>query len=64
MKKALALAIAVFATATAGARTLSQAEAIDTIISNNTRLKALRANIEADYQSDMYEARRLADPEV
>lgn len=64
MKKALALAIAVLATATAGARTLSQAEAIDTIISNNTRLKALRANIEADYQSDMYEARRLADPEV
>lgn len=64
MKKALVLAIAVFATATAGARTLSQAEAIDTIISNNTRLKALRANIEADYQSDMYEARRLADPEV
>ena len=64
MKKAIIFAAAVLATATAGARTLSQAEAIDTIIGNNTRLKALRANAEADYQSDLYEAKRLNDPEV
>lgn len=64
MKKAIIFAVAVLATATAGARTLSQAEAIDTIIGNNTRLKALRANAEADYQSDLYEAKRLNDPEV
>lgn len=64
MKKAIIFAAAVLATATAGARTLSQAEAIDTIISNNSRLKALRANAEADYQSDLYEAKRLNDPEV
>ena len=64
MKKAIIFAVAAFAAATAGARTLSQAEAIDTIISNNSRLKALRANTEADYQSDLYEAKRLNDPEV
>lgn len=64
MKKAIIFAVAAFAAATAGARTLSQAEAIDTIISNNSRLKALRANAEADYQSDLYEAKRLNDPEV
>lgn len=64
MKKTIIFAAAVLATATAGARTLSQAEAIDTIIGNNTRLKALRANAEADYQSDLYEAKRLNDPEV
>lgn len=64
MKKAIIFAAAVLATTTAGARTLSQAEAIDTIIGNNTRLKALRANGEADYQSDLYEAKRLNDPEV
>lgn len=64
MKKAIIFAAAVLATTTAGARTLSQAEAIDTIIGNNTRLKALRANAEADYQSDLYEAKRLNDPEV
>lgn len=64
MKKAIIFAAAVLATTTAGARTLSQAEAIDTIISNNSRLKALRANAEADYQSDLYEAKRLNDPEV
>ena len=64
MKKAIIFAAAVLATATAGARTLSQAEAIDTIIGNNSRLKALRANAEADYQSDLYEAKRLNDPEV
>lgn len=64
MKKAIIFAVAAFAAATAGARTLSQAEAIDTIIGNNTRLKALRANAEADYQSDLYEAKRLNDPEV
>ena len=64
MKKAIIFAAAVLATATAGARTLSQAEAIDTIIGKNTRLKALRANAEADYQSDLYEAKRLNDPEV
>lgn len=64
MKKAIIFAAAVLATTTAGARTLSQAEAIDTIISSNSRLKALRANAEADYQSDLYEAKRLNDPEV
>ena len=64
MKKAIIFAAAVLATATAGARTLSQAEAIDTIIGNNTRLKALRANAEAYYQSYLYEAKRLNDPEV
>ena len=64
MKKAIIFAAAVLATTTAGARMLSQAEAIDTIISNNSRLKALRANAEADYQSDLYEAKRLNDPEV
>lgn len=64
MKKAIIFAVAAFAAATAGARTLSQAEAIDTIISSNSRLKALRANAEADYQSDLYEAKRLNDPEV
>ena len=64
MKKAIIFAAAVLATTTAEARTLSQAEAIDTIISSNSRLKALRANAEADYQSDLYEAKRLNDPEV
>ncbi|MGM9852899.1 MAG: TolC family protein [Muribaculaceae bacterium] len=64
MKKIIIFAVAALAAASASARTLSQAEAIDTIISNNSRLKALRANAEADYQSDLYEAKRLNDPEV
>lgn len=64
MKKIIIFAVAALAAASASARTLSQAEAIDTIISNNSRLKALRANAEADYQNDIYEAKRLSDPEV
>lgn len=46
------------------ARTMSQNAAIDSIVANNYRLKALRSSHEADYQSAVYEAIRLEDPEV
>lgn len=43
---------------------LTQKQALDSIVANNLRLQALRANGQAEYENAAYEAGRLADPEV